>query len=261
MAAQISELFSQSELFVSVTVPLTALRMADPPALVWLLENMRPVSVSAPKFLIAPPFCGLSALVIMRPEIVTVTFCGIVKMLNRGVPGTSLRCTVTRFAPGPLITTSVVKSGNAVASEIVQTPNSHPGPLVGMLKTIVSEPAMAFASVMAWRKLPAPVLLVFVTTKLCASNAPMSTLWVTVVLILIPADIGATGAGVTGAGATDIMKTRSLLIESAARASVRTVTTKSERERIDIGRSIGFLMIIRSGRVEVGNQPKGRTCR
>lgn len=42
------------------------------------------------------------------------------------------------------------------------------GPVPGMLKLIVCGPVVAAALVMAWRRLPAPVSLVFVTVKVAA---------------------------------------------------------------------------------------------
>src|SRR4051794_14170007 len=62
--------------------------------------------------------------------------------------------------------TGCVMSGSAVVSVIVWTP------VPGILKTIVSVPALAFASKMAWRKLPAPLSFVFATVMV---SGPFAT--------------------------------------------------------------------------------------
>ena len=65
-------------------------------------DSVTALTVSVPKFLIAPPFELLSPLLIVKPEMLVVTLGSkILKILNKGVPGAALRWTVKRFAPGP----------------------------------------------------------------------------------------------------------------------------------------------------------------
>ena len=69
---------------------------------------------------------------------------------------------VLTLEPGcvyPSMTTGPVMSGSTEVSVIVCTPAP------GMLNAIVSGPAAALASSNAWRKLPAPESLVFVTVN------------------------------------------------------------------------------------------------
>ena len=77
-----------------------------------------------------------------------------------------LPLTVSRFAPGPIIVKESPAAGlmlTVEASVIVR------GVLNDESKTIVSEPAAAFESKIACRKLPAPLLLVFDTVKVAAA--------------------------------------------------------------------------------------------
>ena len=85
----------------------------------------------------------------------------IVKMRKSGVPPAVLRCTIIWFAPGPLIDIELERSGNAVKRAIV--------PVKPAWKLIALVSALALASVIACRKLPAPLSAVFVTRRLWTS--------------------------------------------------------------------------------------------
>ncbi len=79
-----------------------------------------------------------------------------------------LPLTVSKLAPGPVIVRESPVAGlmlMTVASVMVC------GALNDELKTMVSEPAAAFESRTAWRKLPEPLLFVLVTVKV-AADAP-----------------------------------------------------------------------------------------
>ena len=83
------------------------------------------------------------------------------------MPAPTERSTVSLWAPGPSIRT-LLRSGNGLLSWI--SPKrlvlSTPG-----AKAMVSSPAALFASIIAWRREPAPASLVLVTVKVDAHAA------------------------------------------------------------------------------------------
>src|ERR1700737_3557314 len=89
---------------VRLTVPLEF--TMPPPERAELKEIAQPVTVKLPQLKMPPPRLKLvkSPLVMVRPEMVTLMLPQPVeKMPNLGIGPKKLRCTVNRFAPGPLI--------------------------------------------------------------------------------------------------------------------------------------------------------------
>lgn len=143
-----------------------------------LFENVQPVTVSdVPELAIAPllllvfasktisvtlnvPLFWTWVPVTVIPLIDTVSPVAIVNITTAELP-----LMVNRFAPGPAIVRVsftpliLITDAKVIVCGVLKTPAS---------KTIVSAPAAAFASKTAWRKLPAPVLLVLVTVKVAA---------------------------------------------------------------------------------------------
>ena len=156
----------ETVLLVIVSAPPGPALKTPPPNLAELPEIAQPITVKVPlAWLLMPPLVPPETLpfAMVRPEIVTVKL-PILKMRNSGVPPAALRCTVNRFAPGPLIFRFLSMNNSAVVSVIAL--------FAGREKLIVS-PEIAVA--IAWRseqsapgQVP-PASAVLVTVKLAAS--------------------------------------------------------------------------------------------
>ena len=140
----------------TMLVPLP-LEIAPPEALLVFEAKVMFVTVKLPAFWIAPLKPPASVRVIPLIDAVLPA------MLN--IPTALLPLTVSKFAPGPVI---VKESPVAGLMTITDASVIVCGVLKDELKTIVSEPAALFESVIACRRLPAPVLFVFITVKVAA---------------------------------------------------------------------------------------------
>jgi hypothetical protein len=146
-----------------VTVRDTLLPVIAPPELLVFALKIESVTVREPPFEIAP----VTACVNVIPLIDVISPVLIVNIRTALPP-----LTVSRFAPGPVIVKESPVAGLMViteASVIVC------GELNVASNTIVSEPAAAFESRTACRRLPAPVLAVLVTVKV-AAVAPVAAI-------------------------------------------------------------------------------------
>jgi hypothetical protein len=147
--------------FVMFRVVLKSEEIAPPPLLPKFEVKATFVTVKLPRLSIAAPPLLLLAAVSVIPLIAAVSP---VEMKN--ICTALLPLTVSRFAPVPVIVKESPVAGSIVmvlAKVIVR------GVLKDASKTIVSEPAAAFESKTACRRLPAPLLFVFVTVKVAAA--------------------------------------------------------------------------------------------
>src|SRR5215831_19203735 len=168
-------LLSLMVLFVTVTAP-RLLKMPPPPlppkALLPLMVQL--VTVSVPLLKMPPPegvqkqASGVCPLVIVSPEMVTVTPELMVKMRNSGVPARLLRSTVSRFGPGPVIVRFLFITSVAVVNVIG---------LVTVFPNVIVLPSQA--SIIACLRDPAPLSPLLVTTgsttapaQRCCNQAP-----------------------------------------------------------------------------------------
>src|SRR5208337_1524582 len=155
---------AENVLLVTVTAP--PLEMAPPapkPPLpvAWLPENVLSATVSVPLLKMAPPWAGAP---------VTLPFSKVRSCRLRVAPEfTTISCT----EPSPLI----VIPGEVVGPSMVRFPviagNVDRSVIVPVtLNSMVLAPLAAFASVIAWRRLPAPLSPVMLTDRFAARANP-----------------------------------------------------------------------------------------
>ncbi len=145
--------------FVTMVVPL--FDIAPPPLLPKFEVKATFVTVKLPRLSIAAPPLLLLAAVSVKSLIDAVS-----PVETKNICTALLPLTVSRFAPAPVIVKESPVAGSIVmvlAKVIVRAV------LKDESKTIVSEPAAAFESKTACRRLPAPLLFVFVTVKVAAA--------------------------------------------------------------------------------------------
>ncbi|HEX4610736.1 MAG TPA: hypothetical protein VH092_21280 [Urbifossiella sp.] len=122
----------------------------------WSSVRLPPVSRAPPPSSAA----ALRPLVIVSPEIVTVA--PVMSNTRKAL----FPLTVSCVAPGPVMVRSPVMAGSAALVAVMVWPAR-----LGS-KVMLSAPAAAFASVMAWRSDPAPVSLVVVTVNVAGTSRP-----------------------------------------------------------------------------------------
>ena len=103
-------------LLTTISVPLVTI---PPPLLPVLLPEIVLFEiVSAPVLEIPPPLLGEFPLAIVRPEMVAMTWLGVILKMRK-LPAAALRCTLNRFAPGPLIVRFLLISNSPLVRLIV----------------------------------------------------------------------------------------------------------------------------------------------
>src|SRR5207302_10881123 len=125
--------------------PPPPLLMAELPLNTLLLKVVVPLFATAPPLLRGAKPLLMTPFDIVKPEMLTVRFVGMVKIRKLGVPAPVLRITVNFSAPGPLILMSWLMSGS-VELRII-------GPATPLkLMSIVPQDDLEFASWIAARK-------------------------------------------------------------------------------------------------------------